>query len=207
MIKVKDGVATREPMPDFLASPDSPEAIAALADLSWTDPALGVTDCAWWPEENADGELDTDKKWGAEVLTLDAERKVVVVTHKQVAMTAAEKAARDAAIAERWADQIAARRFVAETSGTIIDGMPIDTGRDSQGLITGAALQAMIDSSYSLHWKTSAGFVELTAQQILGVATAVRAYVQACFNREADLLAAVADGSITQEMVEESWPV
>jgi hypothetical protein len=103
MIKVKDGVATREPVPDFLASPDSPEAIAALADLSWTDPALGVTDCVWWPEESADGELGTNKKWGAEVLTLDADRKVVIVTHKQVAMTAAEKAARDAAIAEQAA--------------------------------------------------------------------------------------------------------
>lgn len=106
MIKVKDGVATREPMPDYLPTPNADnyhEALAALADLSWTDPALGVTDCAWWPEENADGELGANKKWGAEVLTLDADRKVVIVTHKQVAMTAAEKAARDAAIAEQAA--------------------------------------------------------------------------------------------------------
>jgi hypothetical protein len=206
MIKIQNGIPTREPVPDFLDQSDTPEARASLLDLSWTDPQFGVQDAAWWPEENADSELGTNKKWGAEVLTLDADRKVVIVTHKQVAMTAAEKAARDAAIAGQWADQIAGRRFVAETSGTTIDGMPIDTGRDSQGLITGAALQAMIDSSYSLHWKTSAGFVELTAQQILGVATAVRAYVQACFNREADLLAAVADGSIMQGMVEEGWP-
>ncbi len=105
-----------------------------------------------------------------------------------------------------WPALIAARRFIAEESGTTIDGMPIDTGRDSQGLITGAALQAMIDLEYSLHWKTSAGFVELTAQQIIGVATAVRAHVQNCFNREADLLAAVADGSITATIVDEGWP-
>lgn len=61
MIKVKDGVATREPLPDFLYGllPES------LADLSWTDPALGVQDLAWWPEENTEGPLGADKKWSA----------------------------------------------------------------------------------------------------------------------------------------------
>ena len=107
---------------------------------------------------------------------------------------------------EYWKDMIAARRYQAEISRTTIDGIPIDTGRDSQGLITGAAVQAIIDPAYSLHWKTEAGFVELTGQQILGVASAVRAHVQNCFNREAELQAAVADGSITAEMLEEGWP-
>ena len=113
--------------------------------------------------------------------------------------------------AEQWADRIAARRWLAETSGTTVDGttvdgMPIDTGRDSQGLITGAALAAMLDPAYSVRWKTVAGFVDLTAQQIIGVASAVRAFVQASFDREAVLLGAVADGSITAEMLEEGWP-
>ena len=40
-----------------------------------------------------------------------------------------------------------------------------------------------------------AGFVELTGQQNLGVASYVRAHVQARFNREAALLDAVADGT------------
>lgn len=110
-------------------------------------------------------------------------------------------------LAPDWPSLIAARRYQAETSGTTIEGMPIDTGRDSQGLITGAAVQAIIDPSYSLHWKTSAGFVDLTAQQVLGVASAVRAFVQACFNRESDLLDAVADGTITADLLNEGWPV
>ena len=206
MVKVENGIATREPIPDFLDRSGTPEALAALLDLSWTDPALGVQSAAWWPEENNEGELASGKKWGAEVFTLDTERKVVKVARKQVAMTAAEKAARDALITEQWTAQIAARRYTAEIAGTTIDGMPIDTGRDSQGLITGAAVQAIIDPTYSLHWKTSAGFVELTGQQILGVASMVRAHVQACFNREAELLDAVTDGSITTEMLEEGWP-
>lgn len=106
-----------------------------------------------------------------------------------------------------WPALIAARRYVAETAGTTIEGMPIDTGRDSQGLITGAAVQAIIDPAYSLHWKTSADFVELAGQQILGVASMVRAHVQSCFNREASLLDAVADGTITTAMLDEGWPV
>lgn len=40
-----------------------------------------------------------------------------------------------------------------------------------------------------------------------GVASAVRAFVQASFDREAVLLGAVADGSITAEKPEQGWPV
>ena len=109
--------------------------------------------------------------------------------------------------APNWSELIAARRYTAETAGTTVEGMPIDTGRDSQGLITGAAVAAMLDPAYSVRWKTVAGFVDLTSQQIIGVASAVRAFVQASFDREAVLLGAVADGSITAEMLEEGWPM
>ena len=80
--------------------------------------------------------------------------------------------------------ELAAARFEAETAG--IDG--IKTDRESQALITGAALKAMQDSTYSCRWKTESGFVELTAPQILAIADAVRAHVQSCFDREAELL-------------------
>jgi len=133
MIKVKDGVPAREPVPYFLDQSGTPETLALLLDLSWTDPALGVQDAAWWRKENTEGELGVSKKWGAEVLTIDATRKVMKVARKYVAMTAAEKAARDALTAEQWMAQIAARRYTAETAGTTIEGMPMDTGRDSQG--------------------------------------------------------------------------
>lgn len=203
MIKVKDGVATREPLPDSLHGlmPES------LVDLSWTWEGLGLQDSAWWPEEDVSGELGTNKKWGAEVLTLDNERQVVLVTRKQVAMTAAEKAARDSAIAVEWAGRIAARRFQAETGGTTVAGVQVNTERDSQALLTGAAFAATLDPAYHIKWKAATGFVDLSAQQIIGVASAVRAFVQSCFDRESELLGAVADGSITGEMLEEGWPV
>ena len=57
---------------------------------------------------------------------------------------------------------IAAARYVAETGGVTVSGATIDTDRDSQALITGAALAAVIDNSYSLNWKTESGFVHLT---------------------------------------------
>lgn len=101
---------------------------------------------------------------------------------------------------------IAARRYEAETSGTTVEGMPVNTERDSQALLTGAALQAMLDPSYTVRWKTAGGFVDLDAQQIIGLASAVRAHVQACFDQEAELVAAVEDGSYTESMLDEGWP-
>ena len=206
MVKVENNIATREPVPYFLDQKDTPEARASLLDLSWTDPTLGVQNATWWPEEDTSGELGINKKWGVEVLTLDAERKVVLVKRKQVAMTASEQAARDALIVEQWADQIAARRFEVETGGVTVAGVQINTERDSQSLLTGAAFAASLDPEYRIKWKAATGFVDLTGEQILGIASQVRAFVQACFNREAELLGAVADGSITAEMLEDGWP-
>ena len=206
MIKVENGIATREPVPHFLDQSGTPQALASLLDLSWTDPQFGVQNAAWWPEEDVSGELGTNKKWGAEALTLDVERKVVKVSRKQVAMTAAEKAARDEEVTAQWADQIAARRFQVETGGVTVEGVQINTDRDSQSLLTGAAFAASLDPGYHIKWKAATGFVDLTGEQILGIASQVRAFVQACFNREAELLGAVVDGSITAEMLEGGWP-
>lgn len=105
--------------------------------------------------------------------------------------------------------EIAAARYERETAGVAVSGVTIDTGRDSQALITGAALAAVIDSSYSLNWKTESGFIHLTAPEIIAVAQAVRAHVQACFDREAELCALV-DAAETKEDLDEiiiSWPV
>lgn len=104
------------------------------------------------------------------------------------------------------AESIAATRYDHETAGIIVSGTSIDTGRDSQALITGAALSAVIDSTYICNWKTVNGTVSLTATQLIAIATAVRAHVQACFDREAALLAAVTAGTYTDAMLTEGWP-
>jgi hypothetical protein len=95
MVKFQRGAATREPIPQFLAglAPES------LADLSWADPALGVSDCAWWPEEDQSVPLGEYERYGAETLTPDPERRVVIVTRSIEPWSAEEIAA--AAEAER----------------------------------------------------------------------------------------------------------
>ena len=105
-----------------------------------------------------------------------------------------------------WPALIAARRWQVETGGTTVEGIQVNTERDSQALLTGAAFAASLDPAYQIKWKAATGFVDLTGEQILGIASQVRAFVQACFNREAELLGAVADGSITAEILEEGWP-
>ena len=102
--------------------------------------------------------------------------------------------------------RIAARRYDSETAGITRNGMFIDTGRDSQALITGAALSAMLDPTYVCNWKTSDGFVQLDAQTLIGIAQAIRAHVQACFDREAVLLTALENGSFVEDMLNGGWP-
>lgn len=80
------------------------------------------------------------------------------------------------------------RRDQAIYAGIVVEGLPIDTDEVTQGRLAGAALAAVIDDTYTANWKVSGQFVTLTAQQIIGIAQAVRSHVQACFNREAELL-------------------
>jgi hypothetical protein len=102
MIKIHNNTATREPIPTFLMGlkPES------LLDLSWTDPALGVADCMWWPEEDQSAPLGQLEVYGSETLTIDADRKVVVVVRSvepmhQDQITAMEEANASALRSER----------------------------------------------------------------------------------------------------------
>ncbi len=105
-------------------------------------------------------------------------------------------------------ETIAARRYQAETGGIVVSDMPVKTDRESQALFTGAALAAKIAAdageSYSVNWKTGAGFVTLDGATILAVAQAVRAHVQACFDVEAVKLAALTAGEPVD--LEDGWP-
>lgn len=98
--------------------------------------------------------------------------------------------------------EIAAARWEAETAG--IDG-GIKTDRESQGLITGAALKAMQDSTYVCRWKGIDGFVELTAPQIIAVADLVRQHVQSCFDHEAELLPLIEAATTEAELEAIVW--
>jgi hypothetical protein len=102
--------------------------------------------------------------------------------------------------------RIADRRYKAETAGITVDGTFIDTGRDSQALITGAAVSAMMDDTYVCNWKTPDGFVQLDAPTLKAICKAVRDHVQACFDREAALLALLEKGNFVDDMLKGGWP-
>lgn len=97
--------------------------------------------------------------------------------------------------------EIANARWVAETGG--VNG--IRTDRESQAMITGAALAAMQDDTYTCQWKGEAGFVTLTAAQILATANAVRQHVQACFDQESDLSALITAAETVADLEVITW--
>jgi hypothetical protein len=96
--------------------------------------------------------------------------------------------------------EIAAARYTAEADGITVNEMTIDTSRESQALVTGAALAATLDPDYTCQWKTAGGFVTLSAAAVVAVAQAVRAHVQACFDREAALAALVEAAETVKEV-------
>jgi len=88
-----------------------------------------------------------------------------------------------------------------------VDGVHFDTSDTSQVKITGAALEATLDSTYTCIWKAADGeWVMLNATQILAIAKAMRIYIQGCYDREKALADAVDEGTFTEAMLDEGWP-
>lgn len=156
--------------PTGLFEPDTLRSIARPAtlpsDLSGvSDEALEVLGVARQPEPpecaHHQRTVWTDDGWTVEDIPLDDLR-------------AAKRA------------EVTALRYTLETGGTVVDGVPVDTSRESQSLITGAALAASLDPAYTVRWKCADGvFREFDAPTVTALATAVRSHVQACFNAEA----------------------
>jgi hypothetical protein len=101
--------------------------------------------------------------------------------------------------------EIAAARYAEETGGITFSGMAIDTSRESQGLITGAALQATIDPAYMCRWKTAGRFVWLNAENVIAVAVAVREHVQGCFDKEAGLTSVIGSAETVEDVEAAAW--
>lgn len=83
--------------------------------------------------------------------------------------------------------ELAALRHTHETGG--VAGLRTD--RESQALLTGAALAATLDPAHTIDWKGADGWVTLDSAQLLAAARQVRAHVQACFSNERALAAAI----------------
>jgi hypothetical protein len=107
--------------------------------------------------------------------------------------------------------ELANLRWEKETGGTVFNGMPIATDAVSQTKYIGAVVGAQIAPNAVINWKMADGtFVSLDAQAITAVAMAVRAHVQACFDREAELKAWIEAASMAEEIaaidLNTGWP-
>jgi len=84
-------------------------------------------------------------------------------------------------------EQLASLRYEKEIAGIEINGIKIKTDRESQSLINGAYVSTLINPNFTIDWKGENGWININAQQITGIATAVATHVQACFTREKEL--------------------
>lgn len=92
---------------------------------------------------------------------------------------------------ERKKAEITAARYEAEIAGITVNGVYVATDDRSQNKIANATLQTLFNPAYTLNWKIdSDNSIELDATQLVAMATAVREYVQGCFDKEIELLAA-----------------
>jgi hypothetical protein len=122
---------------------------------------------------------------------------------ERAAVTEAAREARLAALAQK--------RWEKETGGIVFNGSPVATDEVSQTKIIGAVVGSQLDPGVSMKWKMKNGqFVTLNAAQITDVAMAVRAHVQACFDREAELRMAIVAagdaGTINAVDIDAGWP-
>lgn len=87
-----------------------------------------------------------------------------------------------------YIEELAKKRYETEIGGVMAFGVPVKTDRSSQMLLNGAMSYVGKKPSVVIKWKSSAGFVELNASQIHAIAEAVGDHVQACFQRESEIL-------------------
>ena len=187
MFYINGGIFTELPFRTVLPDGRTRTSLHELSEAQLAE--LGVFPC---------DEVKPEKTWaqyyGTPSVTVENGRATAVYPVVDYSSADADRILEEAKVRKRG--EIAAARFEAETAG--IDG--IKTDRESQALITGAALKAMQDEKYSCRWKTELGFVELTALQISAVADAVRQHVQSCFDHEGELLPLI-EAATTKEQL------
>lgn len=105
--------------------------------------------------------------------------------------------------------KLAARRWQAQTSGMMFNGIPIKTDQASTATLTSAYVQAKADPSYVVsNWKVGTNtFVTLDAATIIAIGDAVTAFVQSCFDNESVLSHALATNPDYETVdLEQGWP-
>lgn len=142
----------------------------------WLDPANSTRIAPPAPGEGQQA------VWGGASWSLVATGSPVNPTPVPLAQAKSEKLA-----------ALSSQRYSIETGGMTFAGMSIRTDRETSSILTAAYVTALNDPGYVIaNWKLTDGvFIPLDAATIIAVATALRAHVQASFDREAALSALV----------------
>ena len=83
-------------------------------------------------------------------------------------------------------------RYDTQCLGIDYQGLPLQTDPASASTLSGLAVLATNDSTYTAQWKFADGtFQTMTAEQIIAMGTQGNAYVQTCFDTEAALSAGI----------------
>ncbi len=101
-------------------------------------------------------------------------------------------------------------RWLCETAGIVVDGVPIATDDRSKMMLIGSRLAAMASpETYITPWAALDGSThQFDAAKMIAVSDAALAHVQACFNLQGELWGAIEAGTITttEEIDAASWP-
>lgn len=155
LINVREGVAERIPVPDYLYGLEPKD----LADIDWIGPGFPAYESAWWPEEFAEDAPAFGYKWGEETFEVVPDRRVVRVHREQVPMTQEELAAQRAEELARMVPLVDFERDRRTAMGFVYDGKAYQTENQSQiddilGKMTDSLAAILVDGAVpgDFHW-------------------------------------------------------
>jgi len=99
----------------------------------------------------------------------------------------------------------------AEMKGIIYEGNRFATDANSQVKYLGILLSSMLDSNYSVNFKTMDNtYVNLNATQVSALCMSVKSYIQSCYDHDAQLLSSLMSATTVEEInnvnLDAGWP-
>ena len=186
---------------------DNPNTSFSLPLSDATLVSLGLTRLASDPEPVHDEDTQVVIEGPIEVRGGTAYQTYTVVDMSDEKKATVAQRKKDALIAE-----IASRRYDAEVGGVVINqdtGFMLDTSRETRAIMTSAiewlSQQAM---PVNIPWKHADGtFEELDVDALKFFQTQVANHVIGAFLKEKQLLEALENGTYTEAMLQEKFPV
>lgn len=99
-------------------------------------------------------------------------------------------------------NQAAQKRYEKEVSGFELNGINVDTDRNSQAKLTAAYVKAVNDNTVTINWKTNNGFVTLDASTIIAIGDALFDFVQGCFTEEKELIEQIDAATTADDLIQ-----